>query len=244
MADVLIFSRQPVWRAGVGLFLDKSHHFRLSGGISDLSDLNSGKSEPDLVIVDFDRECQVQIVRELCLRLPASKVVIVAGGINPEVAFQIREAGVAGILPSTMECAEFLAALERILEGYILFDRELMGEVKNLKKIRLTPREGQLVSLLAQGYKNKEIATALDLTEGTVKVYLSKLYQKVGAKDRFELALFGIKNMSAERHASVEHGTAPEIPPRPELKMCGALGSLAVGRTSTPSHYIPRTLIA
>ena len=52
------------------------------------------------------------------------------------------------------------------------------------RAIRLSRREGQLVSLLAQGLKNKEIATCLDITEGTVKVYLSKLFQKVGAKDR------------------------------------------------------------
>lgn len=150
MADVLIFSRQPAWRAGVGLFLNQSHQFHLAGSISDLSHLNSGELEPDLVIVDFDRECQVQAVRDLCAKLPSSKVVVVASGITPEAAFQIREAGVAGILPASMECAEFLDALERILEGYVLFDGQLMGEVKNLKKIRLTPREGQLVSLLAQ----------------------------------------------------------------------------------------------
>ncbi len=47
-----------------------------------------------------------------------------------------------------------------------------------------------------QGLKNKEIAAALGLTEGTVKVYLCKLFQKVGAKDRFELALFGLRNLA------------------------------------------------
>ena len=44
--------------------------------------------------------------------------------------------------------------------------------------------------------KNKEIATTLMISEGTVKVYLSRLFQKVGVKDRFELALFGLKNLT------------------------------------------------
>ena len=48
----------------------------------------------------------------------------------------------------------------------------------------LTRREGQLVSLLSQGLKNKEIATALTISEGTVKVYLSRLFQKLGVKDQ------------------------------------------------------------
>ncbi len=53
-----------------------------------------------------------------------------------------------------------------------------------------------MVSLLSQGLKNKEIATTLMISEGTVKVYLSRLFQKVGVKDRFELALFGLKNLT------------------------------------------------
>jgi DNA-binding CsgD family transcriptional regulator len=60
--------------------------------------------------------------------------------------------------------------------------------------IPLTRREGQLVMLLSQGLKNKEISAALSISEGTVKVYLSRLFQKVGAKDRFELALYGLRN--------------------------------------------------
>ena len=52
------------------------------------------------------------------------------------------------------------------------------------------------MSLLSQGLKNKEIATALNISEGTVKVYLSRLFQKLGVKDRFELALYGLKNLT------------------------------------------------
>jgi hypothetical protein len=45
--------------------------------------------------------------------------------------------------------------------------------------------------------KNREIATALNISEGTVKVYLSRLFQKLDVKDRFELALYGLKNLAA-----------------------------------------------
>jgi len=49
--------------------------------------------------------------------------------------------------------------------------------------------------MLARGLKSKEISGELGITEGTVKVYLSHLFQKSGAKDRFELALQGLKNL-------------------------------------------------
>ncbi len=73
-------------------------------------------------------------------------------------------------------------------------------------EIRLTYRESQLMTLLAQGYRNKEIAECLGIKTGTVKVYLSTLFKKTGAKDRFELSLFGIKNSlygRAERSAPI-----------------------------------------
>jgi two-component system nitrate/nitrite response regulator NarP len=66
----------------------------------------------------------------------------------------------------------------------------------------LSKRQSELVGLLTQGLKNKEIGAALGISEGTVKAYLTTLYEKVGARDRFELALFGLKNMGGRENAS------------------------------------------
>ena len=65
--------------------------------------------------------------------------------------------------------------------------------------------------------KNKEIATALTISEGTVKVYLSRLFQKLGVKDRFELALYGLKNLTPGEQESLDNsshsgGTKPATP--------------------------------
>lgn len=55
------------------------------------------------------------------------------------------------------------------------------------------------MTMLAQGLRNKELAYRLGITEGTVKVYLSHLYEKVGANDRFELALLALKNLATDQ---------------------------------------------
>ena len=65
----------------------------------------------------------------------------------------------------------------------------------NSQRVTLSKRQRQILALLVQGLKNKEIATHLGISEGTVKSYLTKLFDKVGAKDRFELALFGLRNL-------------------------------------------------
>jgi DNA-binding CsgD family transcriptional regulator len=72
----------------------------------------------------------------------------------------------------------------------------------------LTGREIQLIRLLALGLKNKEIAATLSITEGTVKVYLSRLFQKLGVKDRFELALYGMKHPGSNAFRVPRQGPA------------------------------------
>ena len=108
--------------------------------------------------------------------------------------------------PWAWACAAFCAkpcppilqvkCLQKVQAGELWFEKALTDSFLCARRVALTQREGQLVSLLSQGLKNKEIATTLMISEGTVKVYLSRLFQKVGVKDRFELALFGLKNLT------------------------------------------------
>ena len=104
--------------------------------------------------------------------------------------------GVRGILRKTLPVETLLRCLNRVIEGELWFEKALTDSIMSARRYSLTRREGQLVSLLSQGLKNKEIAIALTISEGTVKVYLSRLFQKLGVKDRFELALYGLKNLN------------------------------------------------
>ena len=82
----------------------------------------------------------------------------------------------------------------------------------------LTQREGKLVSLLSQGLKNKEIATTLMIPEGTVKVCLPRLFQKVGVKDPVASALFGLKNLTTGQLPLTEKGARSGATPMPGLR--------------------------
>jgi DNA-binding NarL/FixJ family response regulator len=138
------------------------------------------------------------------------------------LAYHAQELGVCALLSTSCTPQRFVSCLERVAHGEQYFENVLPLGSAPTRAVRLSRREGQLVSLLAQGLKNKEIATCLDITEGTVKVYLSKLFQKVGAKDRLELALFGLKNMLNEGD--------------------GLLGWSTDGIAETPLHHSPAGL--
>ena len=105
--------------------------------------------------------------------------------------------GIRGILRKSLPLETLNRCLCRVHEGELWFEKALTDSLMTARRYTLTRREGQLVALLSQGLKNKEIATALTISEGTVKVYLSRLFQKLGVKDRFELALYGLRNLSS-----------------------------------------------
>jgi DNA-binding CsgD family transcriptional regulator len=113
--------------------------------------------------------------------------------------------------------------------GELWFEKALTDSFLCARRVALTQREGQLVTLLSQGLKNKEIATTLMISEGTVKVYLSRLFQKVGVKDRFELALFGLKNLTTGQLPVGEKGHRGATP-MPGLR------SLVLDRPSEPQR--------
>jgi DNA-binding CsgD family transcriptional regulator len=114
--------------------------------------------------------------------------------------------GVRGILRKTLPTDLQMKCLQRVQSGELWFEKALTDSFLSAKRVALTQREGQLVSLLSQGMKNKEIASTLQISEGTVKVYLSRLFQKVGVKDRFELALFGLKNITTGQLPPTDRG--------------------------------------
>jgi DNA-binding NarL/FixJ family response regulator len=84
-----------------------------------------------------------------------------------------------------------IRSLERIANGEMLIEVTDGGsDTVGDKRVTFSEREKQVVELLAQGLKNKEIAAAMQLAEGTVKVYLSRLFKKTKVRDRFELMLY------------------------------------------------------
>jgi len=150
--------------------------------------------------------------------MASSKIVLWVNSISTELAFQAMGLGVRGILRKTLPTDLQVKCLMKVQAGELWFEKALTDSFLCARRVALTQREGQLVSLLSQGLKNKEIASTLMISEGTVKVYLSRLFQKVGVKDRFELALFGLKNLTTGQLHVSEKGQRPSVTPLPGLR--------------------------
>ena len=198
MANVLLCSDEPILAEGLSRILSEADQMRLIAycpGIDGLRDQMS-THQPDILLVDLTAGVNFGVLSGLHEVASHAKIVLWVHAISTELALQAMSLGVRGILRKTLPVETLLRCLIRVNEGELWFEKALTDSIMSARRYSLTRREGQLVSLLSQGLKNKEIATALNISEGTVKVYLSRLFQKLGVKDRFELALYGLKNLT------------------------------------------------
>jgi len=114
--------------------------------------------------------------------------------------------GVAGILPPGADSYLLKKATRAISSGELWLDRKTMRNILSYesfskKEIKLTESEKEIVSLICQGYRNKEIAQKLHISEQTVKSHCNRIYKKVGVSDRLQLAIYVYKLWPDWSHA-------------------------------------------
>lgn len=181
--------------------------------------------QPEIILMDLTSEVTFGALSEMKGAMLNCKIVLWVYSISTELAFQAMGLGVRGILRKTLPTELILKCLEKVRDGEMWFEKALTDSFLSAKRVALTQREGQLVSLISRGLSNKEIVAALLISEGSVKIYLSRLYQKLGVKSRFELALFGLKNLTTGQ------GTLDKAPVSSDQAGRGGISSMPSPRS-------------
>ena len=125
----------------------------------------------------------------------APKIVIWAKDLSAASRLQAFDLGITGILDKSLpslavvECVRAVAADRRWTGSEV----ETPSAERQRGALRLTSREREIVALVKLGLKNREIADRLSITSGTVKVHLMHIFEKTGARDRFELGVQAVK---------------------------------------------------
>ncbi len=149
------------------------------------------KLQPRVVLIDLTPRVTLGLLAVLREAVPASHLVLWGRHFSEELLNQARGLGIRGLLRRGITREEFMEGIRKVARGEEAFERSAPA---NSTKVLLTRRESQLVALLVQGLRNKEMATCLGISTGTVRIYMSRLFVKIGARDRFEVAVFGMKN--------------------------------------------------
>lgn len=137
-------------------------------------------------------------VRESDLR---SATALWVGELSEMDSFRALQMGARGIVRKTQPPEILVECLRTVASGSVFLENALRSTLNGAQRrngaLRITPREREIVEFVCRGLKNREIADALSITPGTVKVHLMHIFEKTGVKDRFQLALQGQQFLSA-----------------------------------------------
>ena len=232
MTRLVVFTDEPVLASGLKAILASRSEFALVAICPQASRIveTAAASKPAILLIDLTPEVSFELLIELRDRFPETRIVLWVHSIRAEAAYQAMEHGIRGILRRTLPSETAITCMRIVAAGGLWFDEALETALRTVTTVRLTRRESHLVHLLTTGLKNKEIATALFLSEGTVKVYLSRLYRKLEVKDRFELALYGLKNMADTEKATEAGQPQVKQPPRKNPECVALIHSLVLDR--------------
>lgn len=195
--SVFACESQPVVVEGLRKAIERYPDFEFAGAASRpaeaLEMVRSGA--PDVVLVDHEDgpSAAIELVAEISA-LPRTQAVLWVKSAEDVQASDALQAGARGILEKSQPLETLVECLRVVASGRLWFEsgRQETGSepLRDRRRVpRLTPRERQILTLLAQGMKNAEIAKALSISPGTVKVHLMHVFEKTGARDRYELAI-------------------------------------------------------
>ena len=143
--------------------------------------------KPDVVIMDLQlgNSSGLDATAELCEQHPGARILVFSSFARDEDVYRAIRAGALGYLQKAAPREDLLQAIRSVSQG----KRFLLGDIAQRLADRLgrpepSPREREVLALIAQGRSNKEIANLLTLSEDTVKRHVSNLMEKLNAQDR------------------------------------------------------------
>jgi two-component system nitrate/nitrite response regulator NarL len=187
-------------------------------------------TQPDLLLLDLDmpRMSGLDVIRALQAARGTLRTIVLTGNIRKSDLFQAVQLGVRGVVLKDAPTEGLFAAILRVLGGRHWLDQRLVADLMEVVSVLphpanpgtdrrpfgLTRREREVLTLVVAGYPNKEIARACAVSEETVKHHLTRMFDKVGASNRLELALIATEAGLVSDPAGAA-STRPARPPHP-----------------------------
>jgi DNA-binding NarL/FixJ family response regulator len=220
---VLIADGQPIVLEGLRCVLSQYSHIQVVGEAADGIEITEKALhlEPDIILLDFKlpRVDGLAVLRNIRERALRAKVIMFASSDSKDDFVEAMKLGCSGILLKESATTLIEKSIQRVQAGEIWLDSNTTAAVirhfaspkdfpaahtspgnnagsnkASRERAQLSQREREIIILIAQGYKNKEIAEKMFITEQTVKNHLHNVFDKLGVSDRLELALYAIHN--------------------------------------------------
>ena len=202
--SVFVCDSQPIAASGVQALLATCDDLEFGGSATSLhrlADVVSGW-EPGLLLLDksFGQEALLNCLASLQVGHRGISTVVWGNSATDAEALRYLQTGARGFVRKSGPLDALLACLRSVASGQSWvadFGPEAGSKdgsgLPRYHRSELTPRERQVVELVEQGFKNREIASELSICQGTVKIHLKHIFEKTGVRGRYGLALNGLK---------------------------------------------------
>jgi two-component system, NarL family, response regulator NreC len=209
-ARILIADDHTILRAGIRSLLDMEPDFEVVGEVDNGQDAlyQAGQLKPDLVLSDLSmpKTNGTEAIQRIKSRYPDIKILVLTVHKTEEHVHAALKAGADGYVLKDDTSNELIVAISNILSGKTYLSPSICNEVvmrylagPSKEKItssidQLTTREREVMKLIAEGYKNKDVAQYLSISLKTVEKHRSNLMKKLDLHSASSITSFAIKN--------------------------------------------------
>jgi len=208
---VLIVDDHTLFRSGIKLLLQRQKGFEVVGEAGDgLEGVKRAKQlKPDVVLLDLHMPgtSGLEAIPLLREEVPQVEVIMLTVSEDAEDLLEALRAGARGYLLKNIETDFLLDSIRRAVNGESVMSSQMAGKLADLMRDgskgvaaiesgieKLTPREREIIAMLARGISNKEIARGLDLAESTVKIHVQGILRKLNLASRVQAAVYAVEH--------------------------------------------------
>jgi two-component system nitrate/nitrite response regulator NarL len=214
---VLLVDDHTLFRNGLKSLLQRHKEFEVVGEAGDgLEGVKRARQlQPDVVLLDLHMPGITgrEAVAILAEEAPATRVLMLTVSEDAEDLIACLRAGARGYLLKNIETEFLLDAIRRVMHGEAVITPRMTSKLvegfrgmqpdavpaPGAEKAKLSPREREILALLADGESNKEIARALDVTESTVKIHVQSILKKLNLGGRVQAAVYAVEHGLVKR---------------------------------------------
>ena len=204
---ILLADGHRLVRQGIRRILDSEPDFEVVGEADNGDEVVklAQQLSPNIIVMEarLGRVDSIEATRRVKAQQPAAAVVVLTAYDDAEYIGDMIKAGAGGCLPKSIDAERLAEAIRFVRQGIFVCDPTMEQRIlKQAARPRpvpvefgqhLTRRETEVLKLAARGLNNRDIASCLGLTEGTVKAYLGNILGKMGVRSRTEAVLEALK---------------------------------------------------
>jgi two-component system, NarL family, nitrate/nitrite response regulator NarL len=211
---ILVADDHAIFRDGLRKLLEASDDAQIVGEAANGVECTKmlAKLKPDILLLDLrmPEKDGLAVLEELNFDSLTTRVIVLTAAEDDRDVVRAMRLGARGVVLKQSASDLLLKSIHKVYDGEIWLDNRMTAEVidafkksaeagQRREKPLLSEREKEIVQLVAQGFRNREIGEKLFISEQTVKNHLHNIFDKLGVSDRLELALYAIHHRLIEQ---------------------------------------------